>query len=235
MNRSRVIGYSLFLALLLTAGCANSLTRVKRSFEEGAVSGFDAARLDGLQADADEVAQQSGEYGAEGVAQAGLLVSYACVQAGEIDRAETALQRVELLVDVASLSPSNQALLAVVRADIDYEKALSLAMDDIDVNREAMEAHLAAAVHTYDQAGNSPVFASEPLLRQVFALRAADILISAGNLWRLWDTQKADEFYVQATETALEAIELDDALKARLVERALEATRLRKTLQAPES
>ena len=230
MKPHRDVAWALILGVVLAAGCTNPLARVKETFEEGTASGFDATRLDKLHAAADEVAARSKEYGDEGLAQAGLLVSYAYVQAGRILEAEVALRRVELLVDETALSASNRALLTIVRADIDYEKALSLAMEDIEGHREAVEKHVASAVYAYDQARNSAFFASEPVLRQLFALREADILISAGNLWQLWDMPKAEQFYTRAVETAVEAITLDDALRARLVERALEATRLRKEL-----
>ena len=218
------------VACLLTAaalagvGCSDPLIQVKDTFAEGAASAsFDTVRLEEMQEAASQVMGRKDRYGDEGVAQAGLMLAYGYVCARRFDQAARVVQQLSLLVNVTELSPESRMMLTAIKADTAYEKALRLAMDDVHENREEMARLVNAAVDAYDQARTSDVYEERPKLQQLFALREADILISAGNLWRLWDVAQADHFYSRAVEVATEASKLDAALGVELMERALDA------------
>ncbi len=140
---------------------------------------------------------------------------------------------VELSVDMTKVSPSVRALLVIVKADMEHEKAVSLAAQDVVGNRDAVESRLRAAADAYGQARTSAAFASEPVLRQLLALRETDVLISGGNLRSPWDAAGAVESWSRAVAVAADASLLGDAMRRELVERAVEADSLLKARGAP--
>ncbi len=231
MTRHRVLCAALLAAFILTAlsGCSDPLVRAKETFAASATTAaFDEARLDALARATQEVTNRRDRYGDEGAAQAELMLAYGYVSAGKFDDAAVLVRVVELSVDMTKVSPSVRALLVIVKADMEHEKAVSLAAQDVVGNRDAVESRLRAAADAYEQARTSASFASEPVLRQLLALRETDVLISGGNLRAQWDTAGAAESYSRVVQVAAEASLLDDAMRKELVERAVHADRLLK-------
>jgi hypothetical protein len=152
-----------------------------------------------------------------------LMLAYGCLYSGRPDQAEAIVTQLESTVNVAKLSASSRALLVIVRADAEYERSLELAMAGGEEHLAEMGKHLAAAADAYEQARSSDAFSSEPALRQLFALREADILISAGNLWQVLSPPEADAFYSRALEVSAQASKLDGPLSVQLLDRAIEA------------
>jgi hypothetical protein len=226
MRPKRSVSLSLILALaLMTApGCSDPLIRAKDLFTQGAARGdFGGTRLEELKQAATRVMGRKDRYGDEGMAQAALMLAYAYVWAGQFDRADEVIGQLELATDATKISSASQALLVIVMADSSYQRFLDLAAADMCANAAEMEKRLGAAVEAYDAAISSGAFASKPTLRQLFALREADILLSAGDLWAEWDLLRARDLYSRALEVATEASKLDAALRKELLERAADA------------
>jgi hypothetical protein len=215
------------LLLLVIAGCADPLARTKDFFAEGAQSDrFDAAQLSKMEDSAGEVMSHPERFGDEGVAQACGMLAYAYVYAGEYRQAKALLAQLEMLVDPDKLSPAATALLTIVRADGKYEEALELADQDFEGHAGEIQGCFDAAIAAYEGAQSGEAFAAEPTLRQLFALRQSDILLSIGNLWAVYDGDRARPYYTRALEVSVKASAYGPDLRGRLLERAAEARRL---------
>ena len=217
----RVVGLALLLAVVMFAGCANSLTTVKENFSQGvANTSFSGEMLKTMEQAADDVRGHKDRYGDEGVSQASLMLAYAYVYSGKAAQGQLLAEDVKKDADVAKLSAATQALLTVVQADANYEEALDLAMVDVSGSFRLIRTYLESAAAAYHEAWDSEALGSQANLRQLFALREADILISGGNLLGVMNGEISRDFYTRAAEGAKLASAIDPALRKELLERA---------------
>lgn len=226
MRRSRSVGVGtiLVLTLLVAPGCSDPLARSKDLFAQGvAKADFSGRHLEELNQAVGKVISHKDRYGDEGIAQAATMLAYACVESGRLDQADTAIGQLELTTDGTKISMASQALLIIVMADSSYQRFLKLAAANMRANAAEMGTRIEAAVDAYEAAMSSGAFASQATLRQSFALREADILLSAGNLWTAWDPPRAKTSYSRALEITAEAGKRDAALRGQLLEQSIEA------------